>query len=265
MPTAETLAPVISDARLLVLCSPMNPAGTLISGDQLRDICELVVAENKRRAAAGQRRLFMIFDQVYWMLTFGDNMHVTPGFIRRLRHTVLTDAVSKSFAGTGLRVGWAVSPPFLADKIKSLMTHMGAWAPKPEQVGTTQLLDSPAAIKTFIDGFTEQVRARLGALYEGFLSMKGDGLPVDTIRPQGAIYLSAFIDYTKLQGVNDESDLVQLLLEEAGCAVVPFSAFGDDVNSGWFRFSVGAVTDQEIAEVLPRVRRVLEQRVQSLG
>ena len=51
------------------------------------------------------------------------------------------------------------------------MTHMGAWAPKPEQVGTTQLLDSPAAIKTFIDGFTEQVRARLGALYEGFLSM----------------------------------------------------------------------------------------------
>ena len=65
--------------------------------------------------------------------------------------------------------------------------------------------------------------------------------------------------------MNDESDLVQLLLEEAGCAVVPFSAFGDDVNSGWFRFSVGAVTDQEIAEVLPRVRRVLEQRVQSLG
>ena len=91
MPTAETLAPVISDARLLVLCSPMNPAGTLISGDQLRDICELVVAENKRRAAAGQRRLFMIFDQVYWMLTFGDNMHVTPqGFIRRLRHTVFS-------------------------------------------------------------------------------------------------------------------------------------------------------------------------------
>ena len=267
MPTAETLAPVISDARLLVLCSPMNPAGTLISGDQLRDICELVVAENKRRAAAGQRRLFMIFDQVYWMLTFGDNMHVTPQGVypEVAPYCILTDAVSKSFAGTGLRVGWAVAPPFLADKIKSLMTHMGAWAPKPEQVGTTQLLDSPAAIKTFIDGFTEQVRARLGALYEGFLSMKGDGLPVDTIRPQGAIYLSAFIDYTKLQGVNDESDLVQLLLEEAGCAVVPFSAFGDDVNSGWFRFSVGAVTDQEIAEVLPRVRRVLEQRVQSLG
>ncbi|MGB0647009.1 MAG: aminotransferase class I/II-fold pyridoxal phosphate-dependent enzyme, partial [Bradymonadia bacterium] len=96
-------------------------------------------------------------------------------------------------------------------------------------------------------------------------SMKADGLPVDTIRPQGAIYLSAFIDYTKLEGINGEAELVQLLLEEAGCAVVPFSAFGDDVNSGWFRFSVGAVTDQEIAEVLPRVRRVLEKRVQSLG
>ncbi len=262
MPTAENLAPVIGDARLLVLCSPMNPAGTLISDTQLKDICTLVVNENRRRIAAGKRRLFMIYDQVYWMLAFGDNRHLTPqGVCPEITpYCILTDAVSKSFAGTGLRVGWAAAPPFLADKIKSLMTHMGAWAPKPEQVGTTALLSNSEAIDTFMTAFKEKVQSRLQALYDGFTTMKNDGLPVDTIRPQGAIYLSAYIDYTQLEGIADEAALVELLLKEAGCAVVPFSAFGDEVNTGWFRFSVGAVTDAEIADVLPRVKRVLETR-----
>jgi aspartate aminotransferase len=262
MPTAESLAPVIGDARLLVLCSPMNPAGTLISDTQLKDICTLVVDENRRRIAAGKRRLFMIYDQVYWMLAFGDNRHLTPqGVCPEIApYCILTDAVSKSFAGTGLRVGWAAAPPFLADKIKSLMTHMGAWAPKPEQVGTTALLNDFEAVDTFMTAFKEKVQARLQALYDGFTAMKNAGLPVDTIRPQGAIYLSAYIDYTQLKGIADEEALVQLLLKEAGCAVVPFSAFGDEVNTGWFRFSVGAVTDAEITDVLPRVKRVLETR-----
>ena len=83
---------------------------------------------------------------------------------------------------------------------------------------------------------------------------------MDTIRPQGAIYLSAYIDYTQLEGMANEADLVEVLLKEAGCAVVPFSAFGDEVNTGWFRFSVGAVTDAKITEVLPRVKRVLDAR-----
>lgn len=263
MPTADSLAPVIGDARLLVLCSPMNPAGTLISESQLKDICALVVDENRRRVAEGRRRLFMIYDQVYWMLTFGENRHLTPqGVCPEISpYCILTDAVSKSFAGTGLRVGWAAAPPFLAEKIKSLMTHMGAWAPKPEQVGTAALLNDPEAIETFMTAFKHKVQLRLQALYNGFVAMKAEGLPVDTIRPQGAIYLSAYIDYTQLEGVNDEAALVQVLLKEAGCAVVPFSAFGDDVNTGWFRFSVGAVTDAEIADVLPRVERALKARV----
>ena len=214
MPTAENLAPVIGDARLLVLCSPMNPAGTLISEAQLKDICTLVVDENRRRVAAGKRRLFMIYDQVYWMLAFGDNRHVTPqGVCPEIApYCILTDAVSKSFAGTGLRVGWAAAPPFLADKIKSLMTHMGAWAPKPEQVGTTALLNDPQAVDTFMAAFKQKVQSRLQALYDGFLAMKSQGLPVDTIRPQGAIYLSAYIDYTQLEGMANEADLVEVLL-----------------------------------------------------
>jgi aspartate aminotransferase len=111
-----------------------------------------------------------------------------------------------------------------------------------------------------MNAFKHKVQLRLQALFDGFQSMKVAGLPVDTIRPQGAIYLSAYIDYTQLDGIDDEAALVQVLLKEAGCAVVPFSAFGDEVNTGWFRFSVGAVTDAEITDVLPRVERVLKAR-----
>ena len=263
MPTADALAPVIGNARLLVLCSPMNPAGTLIRDNQLRDICELVVAENERRAAANQRRLFLIYDQVYWMLTFDGRAHVMPQTVCPdvAPYCILTDAVSKSFAGTGLRVGWAVAPPFLANKIKSLMTHMGAWAPKPEQIGTASLLNDQVAVDAFISSFCARVQGRLSTLYNAFCQMKAAGLPVDSIEPQGAIYLSAFIDFRNLQGIENDDELVAFLLEEAGCAVVPFSAFGDRTNTGWFRFSVGAVSDRDIDAVLPRIQCALESRL----
>ena len=263
MPTVGSLAPVIGDARLLVLCSPMNPAGTLIREQQLREICELVVEENRRREAQNQRRLFLIYDQVYWMLTFDGRKHLTPQEVCPdvAPYCILTDAVSKSFAGTGLRVGWAVAPPFLANKIKSLMTHMGAWAPKPEQLGTAALLNNTAEIDDFMGAFCGRVQQRLAALHNGFSQMKAAGLPVDSIEPQGAIYLSAYIDIRKLHGVSNDDELVAFLLKEAGCAVVPFSAFGDETNRGWFRFSVGAVSDADIEAVLPRLQRALESRL----
>lgn len=263
MPTASSLKTVIGEARLLVLCSPMNPAGTLIKDDQLAEICSLVVEENRRRAETGERRLFLIYDQVYWMLTFDGREHVTPQGVcpEVAPFTILTDAVSKSFAGTGLRVGWAVAPPFLANKIKSLMTHMGAWAPKPEQIGTATLLNQSDAIDDFIEGFCGRVQSRLSALHNGFSQMQSVGLPVTSIEPQGAIYLSAFIDYDHLNGIESDAELVDFLLEEAGCAIVPFSAFGDETNRGWFRFSVGAVSNTDIENVLPRIKRALESRL----
>src|SRR5262245_20745815 len=76
-PTAEQLLRHAREARAIVLNSPLNPTGTVIHRDQLREIAELVVDENRRRAGSG-RPLYLVFDQVYWMLTFGDAVHVTP-------------------------------------------------------------------------------------------------------------------------------------------------------------------------------------------
>ncbi|MEE2756475.1 MAG: pyridoxal phosphate-dependent aminotransferase [Myxococcota bacterium] len=260
MPTADALRPYIKDARLLVLCSPMNPAGTMMTVDGMREITDLIVAENQRRLQTGSRLLYVIYDQVYRMLTFGDNQHVTPVQVapEMARYTLFTDAVSKGFAGTGLRVGWLCGPPFIAARIKALMTHMGAWAPRPEQIGTAAFLLEKDAIADYLRNFKLGIRDRLDRLYGAFSAWKKDGLPIDVIPPQGAIYLSVRFDLEGRPGLPDEDAVLTYLLEKAGCAVVPFSAFGDTTNKGWVRFSVGAVSVAEIDACLPRLRTALE-------
>ncbi len=260
MPTAERLAPAIRDARLLVLNSPMNPAGTMMRRAQMKAICQLVLDENRRRDAAGERSLYLVYDQVYRMLTFGDLEHVTPvGVMPEMaRYTLFCDAISKSFAATGLRVGWIIAPPFIADRVKALMTHVGAWAPRPEQHATAALLADDGAIADYLAGFKGAIRARLDRLHDAFAAWRAEGLPVDAIAPEGAIYLSVHFDLEGRPDFPDEDSVRLWLLEEAGCALVPFSAFGDHHNRGWFRFSVGAVGLDEIDACLARLYPALK-------
>ena len=259
MPTVESLRPHLNGARLLVICSPMNPTGTLIRKEQLEEVCDLIIEENERREANGERLLYLIYDHVYWMLTFGQHQHITPPQVRSkmARYTIFSDAVSKCFSGTGLRVGWMVAPPHIVAKVKALMTHMGAWAPRPEQLGTAQLLNNPAAIQDFLNGFLEKLQARLNLLYQSFNSWKAEGLPVDVIAPEGAMYLSVKFDLIGKDGFPDAESVRLMLLEEADCAVIPFNCFGDHVNLGWFRFSVGAVAIEDIERCLPKIERAL--------
>src|SRR5262245_51196568 len=144
-PSREAVRAAIPGARLLALCSPLNPTGTMISRDTLRGICDDVIAENEKRERDGQRPLYLLYDQVYWTLTFGDARHYTPpGLVPEMtRYTVLIDGISKAFAATGLRVGWVVGPTDIVFKMMSLMGHLGGWAPRPEQCATIELLNDP--------------------------------------------------------------------------------------------------------------------------
>jgi aspartate aminotransferase len=266
-PTAEQLKPHLSNARTLLINSPLNPTGTVIDRDQLGRIATLVVEENARRSRAGARPLFLIFDQVYWKLTFGDAVHVTPIELvpEVAPYTLLLDALSKSFCATGLRVGWGFMPPPIRRRMADILGHVGAWAPKPEQVATAKLLDQPETMRVFQEAMKAKVKERLDALYRGFLAMKRDGLPVDAIVPQGAIYLSARFDLIgksvrgRVIGTNEE--IRRLLLEGAGVAVVPFQAFGLKEENGWFRLSVGAVSMADIEAAFPRLRAVMSGTV----
>jgi aspartate aminotransferase len=265
LPTAGALAPVLEDARLLCLNSPLNPTGTAMSADQLGGICDLILDINRRREAAGERPLMLMYDQVYWMLCHGDVEHVTPVGLRpaMANYTIFVDAISKSFAATGLRVGWGVVPAPLAPRYKALIGHMGSWAPRPEQVATSALLRDPTAIAAYHAVMKKGIADRLFALHDGFETMKAEGLPVHAIAPQGAIYLSVRFDIlgrsfagTTLQ---TNEDIRCFLLDEALFGLVPFQAFGLEEDSGWMRLSIGAVGLDDIAEGLARIKTALEK------
>ncbi|MEO7328011.1 MAG: aminotransferase class I/II-fold pyridoxal phosphate-dependent enzyme [Minicystis sp.] len=264
-PTAEQLAEPLREARLLIINSPQNPTGTVIARDELKKIATLVVEENARRVGegSGARPLFFLFDQVYWKLTFGDVVHVTPVQLvpEVAPYTILLDALSKSFCATGLRVGWGFMPPAIRKRMADILGHVGAWAPKPEQVATAALLEMPEVMRAYQNGMKAKVKERLDGLYNGFMAMKRDGFPVDAIAPQGAIYLSARFDLLgksiKGRTITTNEEIRRLLLEAAGLAIVPFQAFGLKVDNGWFRLSVGAVSMADIQGAFPRLRALL--------
>lgn len=262
-PTADDFRPHIGTARLLLINSPLNPTGTVIAKDELQRIAELVLEENRRRQAENLRPVFLVYDQVYWMLTHGEARHETPvSLVPEIApYTLLLDALSKSFCATGMRVGWGFMPPAVRRRMADILGHVGAWAPKAEQVATAALLDTPDGMHTFLSGAKAKVKERLDALFAGFSAMKREGLPVDAIAPQGAIYLSARFDWMgkTIRGrtIQTNDEIRKVLLEEAGLAVVPFQAFGLREENGWFRLSVGAVSMDDIQAAFPRLRALM--------
>lgn len=263
-PTLEEIAPHLADAAMLCLCSPANPTGTMIDPAELERITEAVVEENQRRQADGRKALFLLWDQVYGSLVFGaQHAHPVALVPASAPWVIALDGISKAFAATGLRVGWAFAAPAVAASMRDFLGHVGAWAPRPEQVATSRFLRDTAAIQSFRRRMDAGIVARLEALHRGFSAMRHEGYPVDCVRPQGAIYLSLRLDLVgrtfggKVIATND--DIRQLLLEQAGLAVVPFQAFGLPQDSGWFRLSVGAVSLDDIRDAFPRLCGLLDR------
>jgi aspartate aminotransferase len=140
---------------------------------------------------------------------------------------VLVDGISKAFAATGVRVGWAVGPTDLIARMTALLSHLGAWAPRVEQVATGAFLDEAAAVSAFRAGFTHALESRLLRLHRGLQEMRAGGLPVASLPPMGAIYLSARLHpFGRRTPAGAElrtnEDVRRYLLEAAGLGIVPF-------------------------------------------
>lgn len=262
LPTADDLRPHLDGAVLLALCSPLNPTGTMFTREQLSEICELVIAENKKRGA-DEKPLYLMYDQIYSNLTFGAE-HVDPVslFPEMKEYTVYIDGISKCLAATGVRVGWGFGPAHIIDKMKALLTHVGAWAPKPEQEATAKFYENPENVNVFVEDFKAKLEDSLKVLHGGIQDLKAKGLTVDSIEPMGALYLTIKLDYigkTKPDGsvIENSSDLVFYLINDAGVALVPFSAFGEEKSEPWFRASVGGLAIDEIKVMLPKLENAL--------
>ena len=268
LPTANVLRPIIRDARLLALNSPLNPTGTVFDAEQLAAICDVVLEENARRRA-GERPLYVMYDQVYWMITAAGVTHVDPVSLRPAiaPYVIFVDAISKAFAATGLRVGWAAGPADVIKPMADILTHVGAWAPRAEQVATARLLSDHASVDRYVNNMRHEAAARLDAVHDGLTAMQQDGFPVECIRPQGAIYVSGRFALHGMRTPNGElletdEDVRRYILRAANLAAVPFGAFGVlHDRGGWFRLSIGVVSVAQIEAVFPPLRRALETLV----
>lgn len=262
MPTAADLKPHLKGATLLALCSPLNPTGTMFSAEGLKEICEMVLTENQSRGA-NEKPLYVLYDQIYSQLTFGDHQHVDPvSLVPAMReYTIFIDGGSKCFAATGVRVGWGFGPLNIISKMKAIVGHMGAWSPKAEQVATSKFLNDIQSVDTFLYDFKAQVKTSLDTLYQGLMSLKNEGFAIDAIAPMGAIYLTIKIDYvgkTTPEGevLDTPAKLNFYLIKEANMALVPFSAFGTE-DMCWYRASVGACSAEEISNKIPQLKSAL--------
>ncbi len=265
LPTADVITPHLEGAVLLALCSPLNPTGTMFTKEQLSEICEAVIAENKKRGE-GEKPLYLMYDQIYAMLTFGDSEHFNPvSLYPELRdYTIYIDGTSKCFAATGVRVGWSFGPTKVIDRMKALLTHVGAWAPKPEQQAVAEFLDNTPAVNEFVNDFKGKIAHSLEVLHAGIQEMKSKNFAVDSIKPMGALYLTIKLDYvgkTTEDGkvLKDSTDLVFYLIENAGVALVPFSAFGNSREMPWFRASVGACSVEDLQKMFPKLETALSK------
>lgn len=263
MPTADELRPHVVGASLLALCSPLNPTGTVFSKSELEKICDLVLEENNRRTEE-EKKLYVMYDQMYWTLTYGDTVHYNPVSLRpeMKNYTIFIDGISKSFAATGVRVGWALGPEYILSKMKAINSHVGAWSPMAEQTATAQFLLQTDEIKHYFAHFKQELNERLVRIYEGFRALKEAGFSVDAIAPQAAIYLTIKIDLVgkKTEAgtlLSDQSEVTTYILNEAKLAVVPFYAFGAPKNSPWYRLSIGTCIKEEIPEMLEKLREAL--------
>lgn len=264
MPTADQIRPHVKGASLLALCSPLNPTGTVFTKEDLEAICDLVLEENAQRAE-GEKKLYVLYDQIYWTLTFGDVEHFNPISLRPAMkaYTVFIDGISKAFAATGVRVGWSMGPAEVIAKMKAINSHVGAWAPMAEQKAVAKFLLQHEEVDNYFTHFKSEIDYRLRSIYQGFIKLKEEGFGVDAIVPQAAIYLTVKIN---LVGKNvagktleTQAAVTDYILNEAKIAMVPFSSFGAKADSVWYRISVGVVKKDEIEEMLRKLRNALEK------
>lgn len=267
MPSAADIKKQIKGATLVSLCSPLNPTGTTFSKETLAEICDLILEENASRGQS-KKPVYLMYDQMYWTLTFGNTKHYDPVTLRpeMKNYTVFVDGISKAFAATGVRVGWGMGPKKVIDKMKSILGHMGAWAPRPEQMATARYLMNDKAVDSYLIDIRKKINDRLTAFYKGFQSLKSEGFKVDAITPQAAIYLTVQF---ALHGQKTQEgkvlvttkDVTKYVLDEAKVALVPFYAFGDSDESSWYRLSVGTCKLEDVQGMIDNLKNALKKLV----
>jgi len=207
----DRLAAAVTDrTRVIIVNTPTNPTGQLLSAEEIRTLGEL----------AHRHDAYLISDEVYEHLTYDGTPHVPVAADEACRdRTVTVSSVSKTFSATGWRIGWAVAPPALSAAVRSVHQFVTFTAPTPLQRAAGVMLDSAATsdyYATLVADYTERRDILLAAL---------EGLDLEIGRPAGTYFVMTRYD-------GDDVGYVSDLIATRQVAAIPGSAFYYDGRTG---------------------------------
>ena len=208
---------VTPKTRMLIINTPQNPTGGILTEEDVKFVCEL----------AHKHDLLVVSDEIYSQLVYGFE-HVSPLSQPGMRErTVLMDGLSKSYAMTGWRLGYAVAPKALAAKLDQLMINSSSCAAGFTQMAAIEALSAPES-ESAVHRMVKVFEHRRNLVVDSLNAIPG----VRCARPQGSFYAFPNITETGF----DERELADRLLTEAGVAVLPGTAFGA-AGKGYIRLA----------------------------
>jgi aspartate aminotransferase len=251
------------DVALISLCSPQNPTGTELEVEEIKKIFQYIESVNKKRIRRNIKPVYILFDHIYSGLTLRKNYNWEAENIKD--YLIIIDGVSKNMAATGLRIGWCYAPTTIIDGMKKFLSHLGAWAPHPEQIALREYLKklNSKIDKKFYKSFNQKIYKNLDLMYDALIDLKNQNYPIDVIKPTGAIYLTVKINLLKKkfdgQEIKTIDEVTKFLLTEAYIALVPFKAFGSKDSEPWFRLSIGTIRKSDIKPIIDELKMALDQ------
>lgn len=234
-PLIEAMRP---NTRVVLINSPSNPTGGRISAASLRLLAQ----------ACAERGIVLVADETYERFVYAGQTHASAAALSAEfpQTVVVVSSFSKTYSMTGWRVGWALGPLPLMEKLAALQSHLTSNVTTFAMVGALAALRSAEAdVMSMLRTFEERRRLTVDALNDlpGFHCQP----------PAGAFYAFPEISDCFEEGRHGSMAWSEFLLEEAGVAVVPGVAFGEDRH---LRFSF-ACHEDELTQAFARIRRIL--------
>ncbi len=227
---------VTDRTRLIILNSPQNPTGGILTEEDNRVVAEV----------AQERDILVLSDEVYKNIIYEGEHHSIYSLPQMPERTVLLDGFSKTYAMTGWRLGFGVMPEALAQKVERLMINSNSCTATFTQYAGIEALQGPTEE---VDAMVEEFRKRRDFIVQGLNNLPG----VSCITPKGAFYVFPNVKQLSMSS----QELEHYFLNEAGVAVLSGTAFGK-YGDGYLRFSY-ANSIENIEKGLERIHKALQR------
>lgn len=235
-------AAITPKTKMLILCSPSNPTGSVYSKDELQELAEVI-----RR----HENVFVLSDEIYEHITYVGHTHSMAEFTGMKDRVIIANGASKAYAMTGWRLGWVAAPEWIVKGMNKLQGQYTSGTCDVSQMAALAAYTSPQEAR---EAMRQAFERRRDLIVE--LGREINGLEVNV--PEGAFYLfpKCFSFFGKSDGthtISNSTDLALYLLEEGHVATVAGDAFG---APGYFRMSY-ATSEDNIREALRRIKEAL--------